>query len=146
MKSKLSFLLLGYFVLLLISELNFSQSNQENSVDSVLKNIFDYSINKSYDKAALLIAYNGDDKSRSGTDTFNPTDVKELDQVKRICKKISALIDISDQYSINKIEATKIGDVDGYKLIVDFKSGNQKLETVFEFMKLSKGFTLLNVN
>lgn len=146
MKSKLSFLLLGYFVLLLMSELNYSQSNRENSVDYVLKNLFDYSINKSYDKAALLIAYNGDDKSRNGTDTFNPADINELDQVKRICKKISALIDISEQHSINKIEAVKIKGVDGYRAVVGFKSGNQTLETVFEFIKLLNGYALLNIN
>ena len=124
----------------------YSQNNDENSVKSTLKNILDYSKAKSYDKAAVLIAYNGDDKSKIGVDTFNPADKDDMVQVKRICKKISALIDISDKYSVSKIDAVKIEDKTGYKVLVIFTSGNQELETDFEFIKLAKGYALLNVN
>ena len=124
----------------------YSQNNDENSVRSILKNILDYSKAKSYDKAAVLIAYNGDDKSRFGADTFNPADKDDMVQVKRICKKISALIDISDKYAVSKIETAKIEGKPGYKVLVIFTSGNQELNTDFEFIKLAKGYALLNVN
>ena len=124
----------------------FPQNNDESSVRSTLKNIIDYSKSKSYDKAAVLIAYDGDDKARIGNDTFNSTNKDDMIQVKRICKKISALIDISDKYSVSKVDAAKVDGMDGYKALVIFTSGDQELETEFEFIKLAKGYALLNVN
>ncbi len=146
MKKRLGYLYYGMLALLLFTGINFSQDNSENSLKTTLDEIFSNSKAKTYEKAAVLLVYNGEDKARNGVDTFNPANADELDQVKRICKKISALLDISEQHLINKIEAVKIKGSDGYKVIVGFKSGDQTLETSFEFIKLSKGYALLNVN
>ncbi len=146
MKKETRYLLYGIFFLLIVPIFIFPQDQDESSVKDVLQKILDYSKTKTYDKAALLIAYNGEDKSRIGTDTFNPSNQEDLNQVKRICKKISALIELSEQYSVNKIEVAKPGDKVIYKISVGFKSGSQVLNTSFEFIKLPKGYALLTVN
>lgn len=125
---------------------NFSQSDAENSVKNTMNKILEFSKSKSYEKAAVLIAYSGEDQSKHFKLVFDPTNKEDLNQIKRICKKISALIDISDSYKIDKIEPKKIDAIDGYKVIVSFISGSQKLETSFEFAQINSVYVLFNMN
>ena len=66
--------------------------------------------------------------------------------MQRVGRKISALISLSDNYSISKTEVSKIEGVDGYKVVVNFKSGEQSMETSFELIKLDSGYALFDIN
>ena len=93
-------LTLGLILLILFtsgSKMIFAQG-AEAAVKSTLGKLFDYSKSKAYEKASALIAYNGEDRTRNQKDAFNSTNKDELNQVKRVCKKISALIDLCSKH------------------------------------------------
>ena len=118
----------------------------ETSVKSTLSNLLEYSKSKAYEKASSLIAYDGDDKTRIQKDTFNAANKDELGQVKRVCKKIAALLDLSSKHVFGKFETKKDGITEIYSIEVNFISGDQKLVTAFSFIKTEKGYLLSNVN
>ena len=146
MKKLVSIILLTAFIFYLQPAVISAQQNDAAAVKTVLKNILDLSKSKSYDKLAAYVAYNGDNKSRLYKTTYDPKVKDELIQVQRVGRKISALISLSDNYSISKTEVSKIEGVDGYKVVVNFKSGEQSLETSFEFIKLDSGYALFDIN
>ena len=111
-----------------------------------LTSLFELSKAKSYEKAAALIAYDGEDKARLKKDAFNATNKEELAQVKRICKKISALIELSSKYDFGTSSVKQEGENEIQLIEVNFISGAQKLVTEFSFIKTEKGYLLFNMN
>jgi hypothetical protein len=118
----------------------------EAAVKNTLNNLFEFSKAKAHEKAALLIAYDGEDKNRIQKEAFNPANKEELNQVKRVCKKISALLDLSSKHEFGKFETKKDGPNENYIIEVNFISGEQKLVTAFSFIKTEKGYLLININ
>ncbi|PKL82765.1 MAG: hypothetical protein CVV24_08390 [Ignavibacteriae bacterium HGW-Ignavibacteriae-3] len=118
----------------------------ESSVKAALVTLFELSKSKTYEKAATLIAYEGDDKARIRKDSYNPLNKDEIGQVKRVCKKISALIDLSSKQENGRFQKEKDGALDTFILEVNFISGDQKLVTAFTFIKTEKGFLLTDIN
>lgn len=127
------------------SRLIYAQGAEE-AVKSTLNNLFSYSKSKAYEKAALLIAYDGEDKTRNHIDAFNPANKEELNQAKRKCKEIAALIELSNKYTISKFSTDKSEGKDVYTIEVDFISGDQKLVKSYSFINDGKGFLLININ
>ena len=123
-----------------------AQNSPESTIKSVLSNLIDYSKNKSYDKAAKLIAYTGEDSKRVDKDSFNPVNKDELNQVKRICKKISALLELSGSHELGDYKVSGEAGKEEYTMHVTFVSGDQKLVTVFNFVKTEKGYLFTNMN
>lgn len=120
--------------------------SQGNDVKSNLKNLFELSKAKSFDKAATLIAYEGEDKTRIQKESFNSANKDEIAQVRRICKKISALIELSSKYEFGEPITKKDSDKEIQTIEVSFVSGDQKLATEFSFVKTEKGYLLFNMN
>lgn len=127
------------------SKMIFAQG-AETAVKNTLTSLFDYSKSKAYEKAAALIAYDGEDRTRVQKDAFNTANKDELNQVKRICKKISALLDLSSKHEFGKFETKKDEQDVNYIIEVNFISGEQKLVTAFSFIKTDKGYLLININ
>jgi len=145
MKRTLSIGLMILIVFAAGSKVILAQS-AETGVKSALSDLFNYSKSKSYEKASALIVYDGEDKSRNQKDSFNSADKDELNQVKRVCKKIAALLDLSSKHEFGKFESKKEGAGDNYLIEVGFISGDQKLVTTFTFIKTDKGYLLSNIN
>ncbi|MFA7228428.1 MAG: hypothetical protein WC061_05275 [Melioribacteraceae bacterium] len=120
--------------------------DSETGVKNTLNSLFNYSKSKQFDKASGLIAYNGADNNRNRKDSFNAANKDELGQVKRICKKISALIDLSSKQEFGKFEIKKDGTAENYLIEANFISGDQKLVTIFSFIKTEKGFLMTDIN
>jgi hypothetical protein len=118
----------------------------ESSVKTALNSLFELSKAKQYEKACSLIAYNGENTLRNRKEAFNPASKEELNQVKRICKKISALIDLSSKQEFGKFETKKDAANENYIIEMNFISGDQKLVTAFSFIKTGKGFLLTDIN
>jgi hypothetical protein len=123
-----------------------AQNSPQMEIKNNLVKLLDYSKSKAYDKAAFLIVYDGEDKTRVQKDSFNPANKDELNEVKRNCKKISALIELSSKYEIGDFIPAVSGTKDVYTLNVVFISGEQKLSTSFSFIKCEKGYLLSNMN
>ena len=119
---------------------------QKNAVQNVVKTLFNYSKSKDFNKAAKLIAYEGDDQSRVYKDSYNPANKDEMNHVKRICKKISALMDISNSYEMGDFSVKKNPEGDHYVQEVLFVSGDQKLKTVFQFIQINGTYLLAAID
>ena len=134
------------FVVISGSNILFAQNESENAVKTTLNKLFDFSKSKSYEKAASYIAYEGEDKNRVGKESFNAVSKDELNQVKRICKKISALIDLSSKHEFGKFTTQKDGEKESYTIEVNFVSGDQKLVTLFRLIKNASELLLTDMN
>ncbi|MCK9281618.1 MAG: hypothetical protein M0P71_13415 [Melioribacteraceae bacterium] len=116
---------------------------QNKEIESASKSIIDLSGSKSYDKAAVLIVYQGDDKERNNKVSLDPKNVNELKYAKKVCSKIGAMKAIAETYEIGKVE--KISNTE-YKVNLSFVNGSQKLPATFLFLKTDKGYLLQEVN
>ncbi len=139
MKYLLQIFLLFLFTMTLIAQ------DSESEVKKQLNKLIELSKSKNYDKAALLIAYNGEIKERVNKDSFDSTKKNELEKVKRICKKISALIDLSSKYEISNYYVDK-NNPEIHIVEITFTSGTQNLVTQFSFIRNENGFLLTNMN
>lgn len=133
-------------LLIFVSSISSALFAQSGDVKSNLVSLFEFSKAKSYEKAAVLIAYEGEDKARIHKEAFNSANKDELTQVKRICKKISALIELSSKYDFGTPSVKKVGEKEIHSVEVSFISGDQKLVTEFAFIKTEKEFLLSNMN
>ena len=134
------------FVLVSGSNILLAQNESESVIKTTLTKIFDFSKSKSYEKASSYIAYEGEDKNRVGKESFNAINKDELTQVKRVCKKISALVDLSSKHEFGKFSIQKDGEKESYTIEVNFVSGDQKLVTSFKFIKIANGLLLTDMN
>ena|ERR1035437_3412338 len=146
MKSKIKYVFFGLLFLSGAIKPVAAQNSPLIDVKNTLVKLLDYSKSKAYNKAALLIAYDGEDKTRFQKDSFNPVNKDELSETKRICKKISALIELSSKYEITTFIPAASGSKNDFTLNVVFISGEQKLTTSFNFIKCEKGYLLSNMN
>lgn len=116
------------------------------STQDALKQILEFSKEKKFEQAAPLIAYNGADETKKFKVAFSANDENELNSVKRICKKVKALVDISDSYEIGAQTEIEKDGIKWFVTEVGFKSGNQSLKTVFSFIKINDKFLLGDVD
>ena len=137
------------FMMLLImipsSNLVAQQDPDVEKVKSALENLFMLSKSKNFIEAAKVMLYTGDDSKRNLKDTYNPDVKSELDQVKRICNKIRAFLDLSDKYELGELKRTNNPGGAFYNLDVIFKSGSQSLKTQFSFLNLNGKILLTDV-
>ena len=124
---------------------SFTSSNAQ-SAEGVLKKLFDLSKSKKYSEAAALIVYDGKNDSRKFKQAFDAGNKRELNSVKRICKKIKALLDISDSYNVGKATEKTEDGIKWTTIDVHFNSGKQKLKTNFGFVTVNKKFLLGDID
>jgi hypothetical protein len=145
MKNYLKFSIAISFMII-VNSVNLFAQTPESAVKSTLNNLFNYSKSKAYEKAALLIAYDGEDKNRNQKEAYNPANQDEFNQVKRKCKEIAALIELSNKYEIGKFSTSTLDGKEVYIFDVSFISGEQKLVKTYTFTKAGNGFLLVKAN
>ncbi len=134
------------FILLTSSTSSYlAQIDKQTIISTSLEELIQLSKDKQYEKASLRIVYSGKDVNRNLKTPFDPANSDELEQVKRICKKISALTDLSTKYKIGEVISKNDGDRKLYSVDVSFISGAQQLKTFFEFIETTDGFLLTNL-
>ncbi|MFA7289159.1 MAG: hypothetical protein WC055_09790 [Melioribacteraceae bacterium] len=132
-----------FAITFLIFALLINVNAQNKEIENLSKSIIDLSGSKSYEKAAELIVYQGDDKERDNKVSLDSKNVNELKYAKKMCSKIGAMKAISESYEVGKIE--KISNTE-YKVNLSFVNGSQKLPATFQFIKTEKGYLLQEVN
>ncbi|KUO62823.1 hypothetical protein APF79_08715 [bacterium BRH_c32] len=135
---KISFAILFLFFAFLINV-----NAQDKEITAASKSLIDLSGSKNYEKAAVLIIYQGDDTERNNKVSLDPKNVNELKYAKKVCSKISAMKAISETYEVGDVE--KISDKE-YKVNLYFVNGSQKLPATFSFLKTDKGYLLQEIN
>lgn len=130
---------LNFFILIFVISAGVISAQQNLTVKATVKQIFDLSSKSDYKNAATFFAFTG-----KGSDnlkrTVNPADSKEMNSVKRICKKIKGLLKISSSYEISEPENKK----GKYISKAEFNSGKQRLHFEITFIKLENKFLLVS--
>lgn len=146
MKNSFKILMTGLMILAFGISITAQNLSPEKAAASALIKLFDFSKARNYDKAAGLIAYTGNDKARYMVSKFSAANKEELDQVRRVCKKISALLEISQKYEMGAFVLSEEGGKQIYTSDVIFISGEQKLHTTFKMIKIGFDFCLMDMN
>jgi hypothetical protein len=117
---------------------------QNADLTVTLNKLFKYSKTRSFSQASALILYKGKDVKRNLKSPYDYSKPSEKKEVDRICKRIRKYLLISDSYSIaKKVEFNKT--TKEYTVIVQFKSGSQKLGIGFVFIKIKDKFLLSKI-
>lgn len=119
--------------------------NFESKVKSTVDLLLNLSEEGMYDSIATLIVYSGKDQTRYLKDTYNYSDRKEANAVKRIGKKIKAFIDLSESRKFGKYSKSVVKEIPNYNLELIFKNGEQEIVTVFSFTEVKNKLLLLNI-
>ena len=101
MKKIFLILITTIFSLLIVNSILLAQINEADAKNSI-ENFFTLCKKSDFKNAANILAYNGKDKSRIYKYFFNPNNPDEFKEVKRVCKKVTATLLISDSYSFGK--------------------------------------------
>lgn len=134
-------------VMSLIFALSISLTAQENDgLSSTVDDLFSFSKNKNYEAICDLIVFTGDDPSREYKSSLNPKSKSELDQAKRIAKKVKAYLDISDSHEILRSSSETVDETEIQTVVVGFKSGNQQLEIPFKFVNIGNKYLLVKID
>ena len=145
MKTNKNIIMILLFGILSFNFLSAQPAGDAEQIKSALTKIFEMSKADNYDACAAFIAYSGDDKKREFVDTYNIKDRSEAKDVKRISKKIKALLDITDNYNFTTLTSEKTEGIDIFVQTVDFKSSGQQISTKFEFVKAGEKYLLVTV-
>lgn len=132
------------YLFTLIVTLTSYQAQNENQPDiqTTLGELIQLSKDKLYDKASLLIVYEGGNVNRNLKLPLDPAIKDELDKAKRICKKISALTELSTNFKFGSTTSKNEGTTEIYSIEVSFFSGAQQLKKTFRFIQSQSGFLL----
>lgn len=127
----------GNAVILILVLLSGIIMAQNLTVKQTSEKIFELCSKSDYKNAAGLFIYtgNGSDNLKRAVNFKNKA---EFTQVKRICKKIKGLLQISSSYKVS--EPVKNGE--SYNCKAEFKSGKQNLHFHLVFVKLKNKFLL----
>ncbi len=117
---------------------------QSGAVQTAVK-LFKYVTVKNYRKASKLIAYKGSNLKRNLKTSYNYNVKSERKKVERICKRIFKYFRISDSFKILKRKTKNLKN-GGREIFVQFKSGKQKLEIGFKFVKVKDKYLLADID
>ncbi|MCF8239928.1 MAG: hypothetical protein K9J16_00975 [Melioribacteraceae bacterium] len=135
-----------FSLLYLLLSVSSHAQNDEISVKKLVENIFDKCRAENFQSAREFIVYTGKDNKRNLRDKYNFRDKSEENQVKRMCKKIYALIEISDEYSFSDYNHEIKDGTEWHYITVHFLSGGQELKNTFKIIKLENNYLLADID
>ena len=132
------------FFLILLNLAVIGQTTDEiNKIKSDLIKIFELSIKADYTNAEKFLAQEIDKGKVAGVDSKKP---KEFKIIKRMCKSINALINISSVYEIKTPLSEIYNDIPTISVDVEFNSGKQVISKKFRFAKVEDKYLLLKID
>ncbi len=108
----------------------------KQSAINVANQLFNSCKKNNYRSTADILAYHGSDETRLFKDTYNYSNPQEAAEVKRFCKRMKAMIEISDSYEFGSFRSRKMHGHEVKSLDVIFKSGNQKIKNKLIFIAI----------
>jgi len=109
----------------------------KQSAIKVANQLFNACKNNDYRSTADILAYHGSDEARLYKDTYNYTNSQEASEVKRFCRRMKAMVEISDSYEFGSFKTRKVHGHEVKSLDVIFKSGNQKIKNKLIFIAIN---------
>ena len=132
--------------ILFIFPMFLAAQNSEAEVKAQTAKIFELCKNNDFKSVGKLFAYHGKDATRNLKSSYNFENSDEQKEIKRICKKISSYLKISDKYEFSEYSEKEESGVTNYIQKVLFSSGNQKIATSFVFIKVSEVLLLGDID
>jgi len=80
------------------------------------------------------------------SDFYNPNNPNELKEIKRICKKVTATLLISDSFSFGEFKDKIVNGVKLKSLDIQFLSGSQKIKRKIFFLQIDKKSAIFDYN
>ena len=145
MKKKLLILITITLSLLFVNSTLFAQINEAKAKETV-ENFFTLCKQSNFKNASNLLAYYGKDKSRIYNDYFNANNPDEFKEVKRVCKKVTATLLISDSYSFGKLRDKLIEGKKFKSLDIIFLSGKQKVKQKVLLLEINGKIAIFDYN
>ena len=145
MKKNLLILIAIILSLLFVNSTLQAQISEVDAKNSV-ENFFTLCKKSDFKNASSLLAYNGKDESRIYKDFFNPNNPDEFKEVKRVCKKVTATLLISDSYSFGKFRDKIIEEMKFKSLDVIFLSGKQKVKQKVLLLEINGKIAIFDYN
>jgi len=137
--------ILTLIFILFLTSISFSQVTEEEAKKST-ESFFSICKKSDYPNAAKLLAYYGSDKLRLYNDFYNPNNPDELKEIKRICKKVTATLLISDSFSFGEFKDKIVNGVKLKSLDIQFLSGSQKIKRKIFFIQIDKKAAIFDYN
>ena len=137
--------ILTLIFILFLTSISFSQVTEEEAKKST-ELFFSLCKKNDYPNAAKLLAYYGSDKLRLYSDFYNPNNPDELKEIKRICKKVTATLLISDSFSFGEFKDKIVNGVKLKSLDIQFLSGSQKIKRKIFFLQIDKKSAIFDYN
>ncbi|MEN8191979.1 MAG: hypothetical protein ABFS12_04140 [Bacteroidota bacterium] len=122
---------------LFISMNKISAQVDKKAAKSTANKLFSLCQKNNYSSASSILAYHGSNESRLYKDTYNYSNSSEASDVKRFCKRVKAMIEISDSYDFGSFRKRKMHGKEVQSLDVIFKSGNQKIKNKLTFIEIN---------
>jgi len=119
---------------------------REESAKNTVLTLLQLSENEKFEEAAYYIAYKGNEKERVDNDTYNYKVSDEAKKVRRICKKINALLNISDSHEFGNFYTRKRSGKINYVFDLFFISGEQKIRVEFSFIDFNNRLILIDLD
>ena len=145
MKKNLLILFATILALLFVSSNLHGQTGEVKAKETV-ENFFSLCKKNDFANASNILAYYGKDKSRTYKDFFNPNNPDEFKEVKRVCKKVTATLLISDSHSFGKFRDKVIDENKFKSLDVIFLSGEQKVKQKVLLLEINGKISIFNYN
>ena len=139
----LRFLPLFLILFFLFNMISYTQT--KNDIKSTMTNLINLSKAKKYEDAGKFIAYCADDKKKEYKAPLL-SNKEQLNYVKRLIKRISALAEVSESFNISTTVEEKAGGIEYQNVTVEFLSGSQKISSVFRFVNLNGSFFLADID
>lgn len=120
--------------------------SKEESAKNTVLTLLQLSENEKFEDAANLIAYKGKEKERVDNDIYNYKESDEAKKVRRICKKINALLNISDSHEFGNFSTKKKSGKNIHIFDLFFISGEQKIRVEFSFVDFNNRLILIDLD
>lgn len=135
----------GIFLFVFGINSSFAQVSEETAKE-VANKLFSLCEKENYSSASSLLAYHGSDESRLYKDTYKFTNSSEAGEVKRLCNRLKAMIEISDSYDFGSYRNRKSNGQQLQSLDIIFKSGNQKIKNKLTFISINGSAVVLKLD
>ena len=134
---KKNIILFTIILSVLLMNTNLLAQITEAKAKETIENFFTLCKKNDFKNSSNMLAYYGEDKSRIYKDFFNSNNPDEFKEVKRVCKKVTATLLISDSYNFGKFRDRIIEKKKFQSLDVIFVSGKQKVKRKVLFLEIN---------
>lgn len=121
-------------------------TNDPDSVEARLNQLFTICKNGEAEKAASYFVYRGADKARKWKDTLRASDPIEKAAAEEGCLRINSYRDKDQKYSFGKVQIEKEEEGEWHVLEVSFSEDSETKKVIFAFLLVNGQFAIGDID